>query len=89
MNKLIFFKNNDCIKCNLLAKEMDKIKKEEEDIEIYTLSTNDKDKDKYCQYFGIMSVPVVILINSENIELDRFYGYKCKEYIVDFWKEYK
>lgn len=83
MRTLLLFKQYHCQKCNAIQKEIDELKKDNMIIKsYYPLPENESIFKKY----NIISAPVCVLLDEQNQEIERFYGFKTKEFIKEFYE---
>ena len=82
MKTLLYFSATWCGPCKMFGTVMEEIANElpvtKYDVDIDALETNS---------FHIRSVPTVILVNEEGVELDRFGGVKSKQQVIDFYNK--
>lgn len=75
-----------CGPCKMLSPVLDEIQKTNSDINIKKINT-DENKEMTQQY-NIVSVPTVVFVK-DNKEVNRFNGFKSKEYIQSLINQYK
>jgi len=82
--KYIYFSAPWCGPCKMLAPKMELVA-EQVIVEKYNVDENMEIATQY----GIRNVPTVILVDSENKELERFVGAKDTNFYLDKIKEYE
>ncbi len=84
--ELFIFVQDNCPTCKKLKDQLNIFEKENMSKVSYFSPFNDKE---HFQKYGILSTPVTILINNNQEEVERFYGFRNVEEIKEFIKENK
>jgi len=82
--KYLYFSAPWCGPCKVLASKMKQVA---ESIEVEKINVDENQET--TQKYGIRNVPTVILVDSNNNELERFVGANTTEFYLNKIKEYE
>ncbi len=80
INQILFFHADWCSQCKLLQKEL-------KDFNYLPITEIDADEnDSLCDKYNIKSLPVIILLDESNKEVNRYIGFISKNDLVNLIK---
>lgn len=81
INQILFFHADWCSQCKLLQKEL-------KDFNYIPILEIDADENEgLCEMYNIKSLPVIVLLNEVNKEVNKHVGFISKENLIDFIKD--